>query len=54
MFGLEARTPFLDKEVYEVARHLPSYAKVNKETTKPALRLAAKNQSLMKLIKRKN
>ena len=23
MFGLEARTPFLDKEVYEVARHLP-------------------------------
>lgn len=42
MFGLEARTPFLDKEVYEVARKLPDYAKVNKETTKPALRLAAK------------
>lgn len=42
MFGLEARTPFLDKEVYEVARHLPQYAKVNKETTKPALREAAK------------
>lgn len=42
MFGLEARTPFLDKEVYEVARKLPKYAKVNKETTKPALRLAAK------------
>src|SRR5574344_1315880 len=42
MFGLEARTPFLDKEVYNVAKHLPKYAKVNKETTKPALRLAAK------------
>ena len=42
MFGLEARTPFLDKEVYEVARKLPTSAKVNKETTKPALRMAAK------------
>lgn len=42
MFGLEARTPFLDKEVYEVARQLPVYAKINKETTKPALREAAK------------
>ncbi len=42
MFGLEARTPFLDKEVYEVARKLPTSAKINKETTKPALRQAAK------------
>ena len=42
MFGLEARTPFLDQKVYEVARHLPTKAKINKETTKPALRLAAK------------
>lgn len=42
MFGLEARTPFLDKKVYEVARQLPVYAKINKETTKPALREAAK------------
>lgn len=41
MFGLEARTPFLDDEVYEVARKLPVRAKINKETTKPALRLAA-------------
>lgn len=41
MFGLEARTPFLDKEVYEVARRLPVSAKINKETTKPALRKAA-------------
>ncbi len=42
MFGLEARTPFLDKEVFKVASKLPIYAKVNKETTKPALRMAAK------------
>lgn len=42
MFGLEARTPFLDNKVYEVARQLPTSAKVNKETTKPALRAAAK------------
>lgn len=42
MFSLEARTPFLDKAVYEVARQLPDSAKINKETTKPALRLAAK------------
>ena len=30
MFGLEARTPFLDDEVYEVARKLPMYAKIDK------------------------
>lgn len=42
MFGLEARTPFLDKKVYEVARQLPVSAKINKLTTKPALREAAK------------
>jgi len=41
-FGLEARTPFLDKAVYEVARKMPSSAKVNKTQTKVALRLAAK------------
>ena len=41
MFGLEARTPFLDKEVFEVARKLPSSAKISGTTTKPALRLAA-------------
>ncbi len=42
MFGLEGRTPFLDENVYEVARKMPVYAKINKETTKPALRMAAK------------
>ncbi|MBR3308320.1 MAG: asparagine synthase (glutamine-hydrolyzing) [Lachnospiraceae bacterium] len=41
MFGLEARTPFLDDVVYDVARSLPKTAKINAETTKPALRLAA-------------
>ena len=41
MFGLEARTPFLDKKVFEVARKLPSSAKIKGTTTKPALRLAA-------------
>ena len=43
MFSLEARTPFLDDKVYEVARHLPFSAKINSETTKPALRKAAKD-----------
>lgn len=41
-FGLEARTPFLDDEVYEVARRLPPYLKVNKKDTKVALRFSAK------------
>ena len=53
MFGLEARTPFLDKEVYEVARKLPTSAKVNKETTKPALRLAAKKSIPNEAYKKK-
>lgn len=53
MFGLEARTPFLDKEVYEVARKLPTSAKVNKETTKPALRLAAKKNIPNEAYKKK-
>ena len=41
MFSLEARTPFLDLEVFEVARKLPTCEKINKNTTKPALREAA-------------
>lgn len=53
MFGLEARTPFLDKEVYEVARKLPTSAKINKETTKPALRLAAKKSIPNEAYKKK-
>ena len=43
MFSLEARTPFLDDKVYEVAKNLPFSAKINTQTTKPALRLAAKD-----------
>ena len=43
MFSLEARTPFLDDKVYEVAKNLPFSAKINSETTKPALRRAAKD-----------
>jgi asparagine synthase (glutamine-hydrolysing) len=43
MFSLEARTPFLDDKVYEVARHLPFNAKINNITTKPALREVAKS-----------
>ena len=43
MFSLEARTPFLDMEVYKVAKKLTTDAKINKKTTKPALREAAKS-----------
>lgn len=39
--SLESRVPFLDKEVWKVARTLPVPCKVNTETTKVALRRAA-------------
>ncbi len=39
--SLELRVPFLDKEVFKVARVLPSKLKVNDENTKFALRKAA-------------
>jgi len=42
MFGLEARTPFLDDAVYDVAKTLPTFAKIDKNTTKIALRSTAK------------
>ena len=41
MFGLEARTPYLDHAVFEAARRLTTDQKVNRETTKVALRKAA-------------
>ena len=41
MFGIEGRTPFLDKEVYEVAKKLAPNTKVDKTTTKISLRKAA-------------
>lgn len=39
--SLELRVPFLDKELFKVARTLPSKLKVNNENTKFALRRAA-------------
>lgn len=39
--SLESRVPFLDREVWKVARTLPRNSKVNQKTTKLALRSAA-------------
>ena len=39
--SLELRVPFLDKEVFEIARKLPSKLRVNRHNTKYALRKAA-------------
>lgn len=41
--SLESRVPFLDKEVWKVARTLPVPCKVSTETTKISLRRAAEN-----------
>ena len=41
MFGLEARTPYLDDAVFDIARRLDTKNKVNARTTKIALRTAA-------------
>ena len=41
MFGIEGRTPFLDTKVYEVASLLATNTKIDKQTTKIALRKAA-------------
>lgn len=38
--SLEVRVPFLDREVFEVARHIPTKYKVNNQNTKYALRMA--------------
>lgn len=38
--SIELRVPFVDKEVFNIARKLPEYAKVNKDTTKIAFRKA--------------
>ncbi len=40
--SLELRVPFLDKKVFELAKTLPLSSRVNTETTKIALRKAAK------------
>jgi asparagine synthase (glutamine-hydrolysing) len=39
--SLELRVPFLDKNVWEVARHLPKNLRVNSQNTKYAMRKAA-------------
>ena len=39
--SLEVRVPFLDRKVFDVARHLPKKYKVTKENTKVAMRHAA-------------
>ena len=39
--SLEVRVPFLDKEVFNVARRIPTKYKVNKKNTKYAMRQAA-------------
>ncbi len=39
--SLEVRVPFLDKKVFEAARHIPKKYKVTKENTKVAMRHAA-------------
>ncbi len=38
--SIELRVPFVDKEVFNIAKRLPEYAKVNKDTTKIAFRKA--------------
>lgn len=47
--SLEIRVPFLDKEIYKVARTVPLKYKVNSKNTKYALRLAAR-RSLPKVV----
>ena len=39
--SLEVRVPFLDREVFDVARHIPTRYKVNAQNTKYAMRMAA-------------
>ncbi len=41
--SLELRVPFLDKEVFNVARTIPTHLRVNKKNTKYAMRQAAMN-----------
>lgn len=40
--SLEVRVPFLDKKVFEVASHIPSDYRVNRQATKYVFRMAAK------------
>lgn len=51
--GLEVRVPFLDKEVFEVARKIPVTFRVTRSETKIALRKAAKRIVGEEIAKRK-
>lgn len=42
--SLELRVPFLDKEIFDLSRHLPTAFKVSEENTKLALRAAANRE----------
>ena len=42
--SLELRVPFLDKEIFALARRIPTPFKVSKENTKLALRQAARSR----------
>ncbi len=50
--SLESRVPFLDKEVWSVARRLPTKLKVSSDATKTALRQAATNLLPQKFTKK--
>lgn len=50
--SLEVRVPFLDKKVFEAARHIPKKYKVTKENTKVAMRHAA-NRYLPNMVAEK-
>lgn len=50
--SLELRVPFLDKEVFEVARQIPTKYRVNVKETKIALRASASDKIGMELANR--
>ena len=53
LFGLDARVPFTNNEVFAVAKRLPFNGKVTKDTTKVYLRLAAKKSIPDEVFKRR-
>ncbi|MCL1914250.1 MAG: asparagine synthase (glutamine-hydrolyzing) [Eubacteriaceae bacterium] len=53
MFSMDARSPFTDIKVFDVARKLEDSAKINKETTKVYLREAAKKSLPIEIYKKR-
>ncbi len=51
--SIEARTPFIDKEVFKIASSMPQNCKITKENTKIALREAAKKEIPNEAYKKK-